>query len=431
MAGFASGEGSFQVKIKTSGTNSLGISVHLEFQVTQATRDEKLIKSLIHYLGCGRLESPKNGVAVNFVVSKFEDITYKIIPFFNKYPVIGVKALDFSDWCKVAEMRERKQHLTSEGLDKIRQIKAGMNRGRINSTDLPSSKRLMFTTRSVNSEEVKLDIADLASVVIKPYLDNTHLEKGCKGKVRPGIGVFGSKVNSALPPLGRGGSSVNIYGSRGAKKGRRAIQRYVLNCLRVYIISASKLGKRESLELNTASLRHPSFYIISQICFIVPRNQIASGVRAYSSFNNSKDYPCIKVYPDMESAKSLILEENKDKCGVYLLTNRLTGKIYVGSSKNLAKRFKNYFSTGYLKHISRNMMIINKALLKYGYSKFKLEILEYTTPDKVFEIEQHFLDLLEPKYNMLKYAGTWLGYKHSEASKLAMSVDRKGENNPM
>lgn len=199
----------------------------------------------------------------------------------------------------------------------------------------------------------------------------------------------------------------------------------------LYIITASKLGKGESPELNTASLRHPFFHYISQISFIAPRNKVACGVRTYSSFNNSKDYPCIKGYPDMESAKLLILEDNKEKCGVYLLTNKLTGKIYVGSSKNLSRRFKNYFSTGYLKHISRRMMVINKALLKYGYSNFKLEILEYTMPDKVFEREQHFLDLLEPKYNMLKYAGTWLGYKHSEASKLAMGVDRKGENNPM
>ena len=176
----------------------------------------------------------------------------------------------------------------------------------------------------------------------------------------------------------------------------------------LYIISASKLGKGESPELNIASLSHPIFYSINQIFFITKkqRNNITFGVRTYSTLNNSKDYPSIKVYSDMESAKLLILEENKGKCGIYLLTNKLTGKIYVGSSKDLSKRFKNYFSPGYLKHISRNMMTINKALLKYGYSNFKLEILEYTTPDKVFKSEQHFLDLLKPNYNMLKQAGT-------------------------
>jgi len=89
--------GSFQVKIRANRTSSSGVSVNLEFQVTQATRDEELLEGLKDYLGCGRLETPKNGVAVHYVVSKFKDITDKVIPFFNKYPIIGVKALDFSD----------------------------------------------------------------------------------------------------------------------------------------------------------------------------------------------------------------------------------------------------------------------------------------------------------------------------------------------
>lgn len=95
MAGFTSAEGSFQLKIKANKTSSLGFSVYLEFQVTQAVRDEELIKNLIHYLGCGRIENPQNGV-VNFIVSKFKDNTDKVIPFFQKYPIIGVKALDFA-----------------------------------------------------------------------------------------------------------------------------------------------------------------------------------------------------------------------------------------------------------------------------------------------------------------------------------------------
>jgi hypothetical protein len=50
--------------------------------------------------------------------------------FFQKYPLQGVKSKDFKDFCKVAELMENKAHLTAEGLDQIRQIKAGMNTGR-------------------------------------------------------------------------------------------------------------------------------------------------------------------------------------------------------------------------------------------------------------------------------------------------------------
>lgn len=55
----------------------------------------------------------------------------KIIPFFQKYPILGVKSLDFEDWCRVAKLINNKVHLTKEGFKTIRKIKAGMNKGRI------------------------------------------------------------------------------------------------------------------------------------------------------------------------------------------------------------------------------------------------------------------------------------------------------------
>ena len=39
-------------------------------------------------------------------------------------------------------------------------------------------------------------------------------------------------------------------------------------------------------------------------------------------------------------------------------------------------------------------MSINSALLKYGYSNFQLEIIEYINPQMAVEIEQYCLDLL-------------------------------------
>ena len=45
--------------------------------------------------------------------------------------ILGEKRQDFDDLCKVAELMGEKAHLTASGLDQIKQIKAGMNRGRI------------------------------------------------------------------------------------------------------------------------------------------------------------------------------------------------------------------------------------------------------------------------------------------------------------
>jgi group I intron endonuclease len=59
-------------------------------------------------------------------------------------------------------------------------------------------------------------------------------------------------------------------------------------------------------------------------------------------------------------------------------------------------------------------MLINKALIKYGYSQFRLEILEYCDSSSVISREQYYINILIPVYNLLKIAGSSLGYKHTE-----------------
>lgn len=62
-------------------------------------------------------------------------------------------------------------------------------------------------------------------------------------------------------------------------------------------------------------------------------------------------------------------------------------------------------------------MSINKALLKYGYSGFQLEIFEYCEPSDVISREQYYIDPLVPEYNILKSTGSSQGYKHSDETK--------------
>ncbi len=86
------------------------------------------MKSLIEFFKAGKTYT--NREAVDFRIAKFNDITDMIIPFFDKYHIIGIKAQDFSDFKKVAELMKNKVHLTSEGFENICLIKEGMNSGR-------------------------------------------------------------------------------------------------------------------------------------------------------------------------------------------------------------------------------------------------------------------------------------------------------------
>ena len=63
-------------------------------------------------------------------MTKLSDIIKKIIPLFKNYPIQGEKVKNFEDFCKVDELIKQKKHLMGDGLEQIRIIKAGMNRGR-------------------------------------------------------------------------------------------------------------------------------------------------------------------------------------------------------------------------------------------------------------------------------------------------------------
>ena len=125
ISGFTSGEGCFKVRISESVSHLTGYQIQLKFQITQQNRDKKLMEKLISYLGCGYIS--ERGDIVDFHVTKFVDIINKIIPFFEKYPILGIKSENFKDFCKVAELMKNKEHLTEKGLEKIRLIKSNMN----------------------------------------------------------------------------------------------------------------------------------------------------------------------------------------------------------------------------------------------------------------------------------------------------------------
>ena len=131
------------------------------------------------------------------------------------------------------------------------------------------------------------------------------------------------------------------------------------------------------------------------------------------------------AYSNADIEKFAILKDNKDKIGIYRWVNLDTGKSYVGSSRNLSARFRQYFSVNYLeREIKRNNSKIYRSLFKKGYSKFSLDILEYCEIDILIEREQYYLDTLKPEYNILSKAGSLAGFKHSVAARELMSLKK-------
>jgi hypothetical protein len=83
----------FFVSTRESTVYKQGMQIRLRFQITQHSRDAALLRSLREVFGCGNYcADSEHG---NFAVTKFSDITEKIIPFFEKYPLVGSKRKDF------------------------------------------------------------------------------------------------------------------------------------------------------------------------------------------------------------------------------------------------------------------------------------------------------------------------------------------------
>lgn len=98
-----------------------------------------------------------------------------------------------------------------------------------------------------------------------------------------------------------------------------------------------------------------------------------------------------KTYSNADLMKSKILSENKGMSGIYMWVNLITLDFYIGSSINLYRRFKSYFSLAHIASPRRSNSIINKALIKYGYSNFQLEIIEYCDSNACIKLEQHYM----------------------------------------
>ena len=127
IVGFVDGEGCFSVTFNKNG-NRLP-EVRLIFEIELREDDEPILHEIKKVLDCGNIyrlqyeRYAKWRPHVKLKVSNFSDISTKVIPFFEKYPLQAKKRLQFQTFCSVAELMKQKVHLTPEGVSKIQALK--------------------------------------------------------------------------------------------------------------------------------------------------------------------------------------------------------------------------------------------------------------------------------------------------------------------
>lgn len=138
-----------------------------------------------------------------------------------------------------------------------------------------------------------------------------------------------------------------------------------------------------------------------------------------------------QFYHNSETSKAQILSYNTNKAGIYMWTNLISDKCYIGSAVNLSDRLSFYFSTKAMENSLKNSKsYIYSALLKYGHYNFSLTILEYCEPEQCLEREDFYLSSLPHEYNILQKAGSWLGHNHSDDAKTKISDAHKKIDHP-
>ena len=127
LAGFADGEGSFNISFRPRNDYKIPWKVSPCFNVSQR---EKVILTLFkRYLECGTMRQRSDGVWY-FEVNNLNAICENVIPFFKRYRFLSQKKKrDFSKFCQLAKMLKEGKQFSEEGIKEILAVRKNMNDG--------------------------------------------------------------------------------------------------------------------------------------------------------------------------------------------------------------------------------------------------------------------------------------------------------------
>lgn len=107
--------------------------------------------------------------------------------------------------------------------------------------------------------------------------------------------------------------------------------------------------------------------------------------------------------------------------GIYAIINRQKNHFYIGSAKNLRQRKNDHFKA--LKAGKHSNPHLQSAYNLYGSNAFLFVIVEHVDLfEDLLSREQHFIDTINPHYNIARIAGSNLGMTWSSKTKVKMSA---------
>jgi hypothetical protein len=113
ISGYADGEGCFTVSISPRAKLLVGWEVRPSFSVSQNGDRAEVLQMLQGYFGCGSIRPDRSDKTLKWETRRLEDLLGRVVPHFERYPLISGKRLDFESSPLSAGCRLR-EHIGQE-----------------------------------------------------------------------------------------------------------------------------------------------------------------------------------------------------------------------------------------------------------------------------------------------------------------------------
>ena len=130
LSGYADGEGCFCVSFSRSKRHKFGWEIRPSFSVSQNRDRAEVLRLFKEKLGCGMIRPDRSDHTLKYEVRSVPNLVEKVIPHFEKYPLLSGKQQVFENFSKICQLMANGKHLTKEGFEQIVQFASNVNSGK-------------------------------------------------------------------------------------------------------------------------------------------------------------------------------------------------------------------------------------------------------------------------------------------------------------
>ena len=128
IAAYVDGEGSFSISVQRNRTCRVGLQLVPEFHVSQNGDRAQVLELIRERLRCGYIKpNSKRDRALVYVVRSRSALLERVVPFFERVPLLSTKSADFDKFAHVVREMERGRHLSRAGFEELLDIALSMN----------------------------------------------------------------------------------------------------------------------------------------------------------------------------------------------------------------------------------------------------------------------------------------------------------------